>query len=109
MTTTLNFKQFLTVAPAVLRSRKPLMGRGRHGVGKSQVVYQIAKKMTQILGLEDKLGAGYEYPVVERRLSQIGDVGDFLGLPRVETGDFGPETQFTPPEWFLKEIGRAHV
>ena len=109
MTTTLNFKQFLTVAPAVLRSRKPLMGRGRHGVGKSQVVYQIAKRMAQILGLEDKLGAGYEFPVVERRLSQIGDVGDFLGLPRVETGDFGPETQFTPPEWFLKACNEPVV
>ena len=42
----------------------PLMIRGRHGIGKSQSVYQIAAK----LGL----------PVIERRLSQMTE-GDKIG------------------------------
>jgi hypothetical protein len=73
--------------------------RGRHGIGKSQSVYQIAKK----LGLE----------VVERRLSQMTE-GDILGLPILEKGS----TQFKPCDWlidccdnprllFLDELNRA--
>ena len=38
----IDFKTFVSVAPHVLNVRKPLMLRGRHGVGKSELVYQIA-------------------------------------------------------------------
>jgi hypothetical protein len=73
--------------------------RGRHGIGKSQSVYQIAND----LGLE----------VVERRLSQMTE-GDIIGLPIMEGGS----TQFKPCDWlidccnharllFLDELNRA--
>ena len=48
-----DFKTFVAIAPHVTAVRKPVLLRGRHGVGKSCVVYQTA----ETLGL----------PVVERR------------------------------------------
>ena len=41
----IDFKTFNTVAPHVLAVKKPLMLRGRHGIGKSEVVYQVAESM----------------------------------------------------------------
>ena len=51
----IDFKTFVSVAPHVLNVRKPLMLRGRHGVGKSELVYQVASDL--------------DLPVVERRAS----------------------------------------
>ena len=62
----IDFATFLNVAPHILNSRLPVLIRGRHGVGKSEVVYMIAEQR----GL----------PVVERRASQMTE-GDLLGLP----------------------------
>ena len=76
-----DFKTFVNLAPAVSAARLPVLLRGRHGVGKSQVVYQIAK--------------GMELPVVERRASQMTE-GDLVGLPSIE----GNRTSFNPPDWF---------
>ena len=76
-----DFKTFINLAPAVSAARLPVLLRGRHGVGKSQVVYQIAKNM--------------ELPVVERRASQMTE-GDLVGLPSIE----GNRTSFNPPDWF---------
>ena len=61
-----DFATFLSTVPAILDARLPVLVRGRHGVGKSEVVYMIAKQR----GL----------PVVERRASQMTE-GDLLGLP----------------------------
>ena len=76
-----DFKTFVSLAPHVSAARLPVLLRGRHGVGKSQVVYQIAKQM--------------ELPVVERRASQMTE-GDLVGLPSIE----GNRTSFNPPDWF---------
>jgi len=76
-----DFKTFISLAPAVSKAGLPVILRGRHGVGKSQVVYQIAKNM--------------ELPVVERRASQMTE-GDLVGLPSVD----GDRTSFNPPDWF---------
>ena len=95
----IDFKTFVSVAPHVLKVRKPLMLRGRHGVGKSELVYQVGSD----LGL----------PVVERRASQMTE-GDLVGLPRTD----GDVTSFCPPDWldeccnyarvlFLDEVDRA--
>jgi len=95
----LDFKTFVSVAPHVLRVRKPLMLRGRHGIGKSELVYQIASDM--------------RLPVVERRASQMTE-GDLVGLPRTD----GDVTSFCAPDWladacsrpvllFLDEVDRA--
>ena len=65
----LDFQTFVSVAPHVLAVKKPLMLRGRHGIGKSELVYQIGRDM----GL----------PVVERRASQMTE-GDLVGLPKTD-------------------------
>ena len=95
----LDFQTFVSVAPHVLTVKKPLMLRGRHGIGKSELVYQIAK--------------GMELPVVERRASQMTE-GDLVGLPKTD----GDVTSFCAPDWlhdacsrpvllFLDEVDRA--
>jgi len=76
-----DFKTFNQIAPHVLAVHKPVLLRGRHGVGKSEVVYQIA----QTMGL----------PIVERRASQMTE-GDLIGLPKTD----GDVTSFCPPDWF---------
>ena len=84
-----DFKTFLSVAPHVIKIRKPILIRGRHGVGKSEVVYQIAQQ----LGL----------PVVERRASQMTE-GDLLGMPSPEMVEVNGEmaSVFRPFAWFLQ-------
>ena len=95
----IDFKSFIKIVPFVTAVRKPVLVRGRHGVGKSQVVYQLAK--------------GLGLPVVERRASQMTE-GDLLGLPSTD----GNVTSWNPPEWyktacthpvalFLDEVDRA--
>jgi hypothetical protein len=76
-----DFKTFVGLAPAVSAARLPVLLRGRHGIGKSQVVYQLA--------------ANAGLPVVERRASQMTE-GDLVGLPSIE----GNRTSFNPPDWF---------
>tara|TARA_B100000809_G_scaffold251819_1_gene285768 strand:- start:126 stop:1190 length:1065 start_codon:yes stop_codon:yes gene_type:complete len=95
----IDFKTFIEIVPFVSDVAKPVLLRGRHGVGKSQVVYQFAEK----LGL----------PVIERRASQMTE-GDLLGLPSTD----GEVTSWNPPDWykaacdspvilFLDEVDRA--
>jgi hypothetical protein len=73
--------------------------RGRHGIGKSQVVFQLGEQL--------------DLPVIDRRASQMTE-GDLLGLPKVE----GNVTTWLAPEWlhnacnepcvlFLDEVDRA--
>jgi len=85
-----DFKTFTSVAPYVLAVKKPVLLRGRHGVGKSQVVYQIAD--------------GVGLPVVERRASQMTE-GDLVGLPSID----GDRTTFNPPDWFKEACESACV
>ena len=86
----IDFKTFLSVVGHVADVRKPVMIRGRHGVGKSTVVYQYAEH------------AGL--PVVERRASQMTE-GDLVGLPSIEA----EATRFNPPDWFKQACDSAVV
>ena len=101
----IDFATFLNVAPHILNSKLPVLIRGRHGVGKSEVVYMIAKQR--------------ELPVVERRASQMTE-GDLLGLPdTADTSINGRKcTTWNAPDWlvtaceqpvllFLDEVDRA--
>ncbi|MEC7075768.1 MAG: AAA family ATPase, partial [Pseudomonadota bacterium] len=101
----IDFATFTATAPFILDARLPVLLRGRHGVGKSQVVYQIAEER----GL----------PVVERRASQMTE-GDLLGLPdTADTAINGRKaTTWNAPDWlvtaceqgvllFLDEVDRA--
>ncbi len=86
----IDFKTFVQVAPHVANIRKPILLRGRHGVGKSEVVYQLAKKL--------------ELPIVERRASQMTE-GDLVGLPKTD----GDVTSFCPPDWLQESCDNAVV
>ena len=98
-----------------------VMVRGRHGIGKSEVVYQIAGDLrhdfykdpancaAMVAALKNepsvakklaKSGGVWTYemgiPVVERRLSQMTE-GDIIGLPFLE----GSGTEFRPVTWLM--------
>lgn len=85
-----DFRTFISVAPHISAARFPVLMRGRHGIGKSQVVYQLAKSMS--------------LPVVERRASQMTE-GDLVGLPVVS----GNSTKWNPPDWFKYACDNACV
>ena len=99
-----DFATFTSVVSHILDARLPVLLRGRHGVGKSQVVYQIADER--------------ELPVVERRASQMTE-GDLLGLPdTADTASGRKATTWNAPDWlvtaceqpvvlFLDEVDRA--
>jgi len=91
----IDFSTFLSVAPHILNSRLPILIRGRHGVGKSEVVYQIA--------------AARSLPVVERRASQMTE-GDLLGLPdSTDLADGRRATTWNAPDWLVEACTRAVV
>ena len=73
----------LKIAPSIMDQKLPILLRGRHGIGKSEVVRQIAKN------------AGLRY--VTRRISQMTE-GDLIGLPIVS----GETTKWLPPDWFME-------
>ena len=85
-----DFKTFLSVAPHIADVRKPILLRGRHGVGKSEVVYQFAKA----IGM----------PIIERRASQMTE-GDLVGLPKIDAD----RTELMSPDWFKEACDRAVV
>jgi len=85
--TTMQVRTFLKVAPALPGTTSVLL-RGAHGIGKSQVVRQVAKHF----GLE----------VIDRRLSQMSE-GDMIGLPSTD----GEVTRFNPPDWYKTACKRA--
>ncbi len=97
----IDFSTFLRVVGHVIDEAKPIIIRGRHGIGKSELVYALAKQRNM--------------PVVERRASQMTE-GDLVGLPSVN----GNRTSFNPPDWFkeacekpvflfLDEVDRATI
>ena len=84
----ISFSTFIKTAPYVLQVKKPILIRGRHGIGKSETIYAIAKNMN--------------LPVVERRASQMTE-GDLLELPDnrdVQVNGI-KATTFNPPDWFV--------
>ena len=96
--TTMQVRTFLKVAP-LLPGETSVLLRGAHGIGKSQVVRQIA--------------GHFNLEVIDRRLSQMSE-GDMIGLPSTD----GEVTRFNPPDWykracnkpvclFLDELNRA--
>jgi len=40
----IDFAQLTRILPHVIKARKPVLIRGKHGIGKSEVVYQLAPK-----------------------------------------------------------------
>ena len=78
----ISFQSLQNILPILVTSKLPVLIRGRHGIGKSQIVFQLGEE----LGL----------PVIDRRASQMTE-GDLLGLPKQTSGDV---TEWCPPKWF---------
>ena len=85
-----DFATFSQIVHHVTNVRKPVLLRGRHGIGKSTVVYQYAAQQSM--------------EVVERRASQMTE-GDLVGLPSID----GNSTTFNPPDWFKAACDRPVV
>jgi len=85
-----DFATFSQIVNHVTAVRKPVLLRGRHGIGKSTVVYQFAENNNM--------------EVVERRASQMTE-GDLVGLPIIEDNS----TKFNPPDWFKAACDRPVV
>ena len=85
----ISFAALNNCLPLVTSARIPVLLRGRHGIGKSQVVYQFADKV--------------ELPVVERRASQMTE-GDLLGIPSQESFDVNGHSasRFRPFSWLVQ-------
>jgi hypothetical protein len=93
------FRAFQQCLPLITAINKPVLLRSRHGVGKSEMVYQYAETIGK--------------RVVSRRASQMTE-GDLLGLPKINSD----RTEYLPPDWlkescdegvvlFLDELDRA--
>ena len=85
-----DFATFSQIVDHVTAVRKPVLLRGRHGIGKSTVVYQYAEQQ--------------KMEVVERRAAQMTE-GDLVGLPSIEADS----TRFNPPDWFKAACDRPVV
>ena len=107
----ISFAQFSKIAPYIIRSRKPIMGHGKHGIGKSELVYQLADKLADILGddFTAKYGKDYVFPVVERRASQMADTGDVIGVPEPRESEHGRITTFAPMGWFAQACSQPCI
>jgi GTPase SAR1 family protein len=103
----MNIGHILEDMPSV-PAKISVLFRGDHGIGKSSLVRQLAKRIADREGIQD-------YIVVDRRLAQLTQ-GDIIGLPKID----GRSTKFIPPDWyvtacekpcvlFLDELNRAEV
>jgi len=104
---TMNIEHILEDLPDMDAGASVLL-RGDHGIGKSSLVRQLARKIKEKEGRKD-------YPVIDRRLSQLTQ-GDIIGLPKLDDD----RTRYMPPDWyktacerpvvlFLDELNRAEV
>jgi len=81
----MNLNDLVPAIQSVAAARHPIMLRGRHGVGKSDVVRQIATFL--------------QLPVIERRISILVE-GELYGLPFTDnTLKF---TAYRPPDWLYR-------
>jgi len=85
----IDFAAFTNVVPFAINAGLPVLLRGQHGIGKSELVYQIARDMA--------------LPVVERRASQMTE-GDLMGLPSILVGKMD-----VLPDWLLQAARKAGV
>lgn len=68
-----------------------VMIKGRHGIGKSQLVKWLSKEIFKI-------------PLIDRRLAQMSE-GDMVGLPKED----GRVTRFLPMDWFMQACDSPKV
>lgn len=72
--------------------KTPVCIWGQHGIGKTQLVEQVAAKR------------GYKFAYIAP--AQFEEMGDLVGMPRIETLEDGTTTTvFVPPDWAPREEG----
>lgn len=107
----MNIKNFVHLAKLMPPDTSMLI-RADHGIGKSQIVFQLANHIREQLRESNELGPN-EFPFIDMRLGQITE-GDMIGLPYQQDG----VTRFMPPWWvkqacdepcliFLDELNRG--
>lgn len=96
-TTPMNINTFMSTAAALPVTHSVLV-RGGHGIGKSQIIRQLADRLRTA---DKSLG---EFTVIDRRLSQMTD-GDMIGLPLLEND----VTKFCPPDWYMEACRHPRV
>lgn len=70
----------------------PICIWGRHGIGKTQIVRDLAREM----------GADFAYLAP----AQFEEMGDLVGMPQVEMDEKGQKlSRFAPPDWAPREEG----
>ncbi len=79
-------------AEAAGRPKTPICIWGSHGIGKTDLVQQVAESQ------------GYQFAYIAP--AQFEEMGDLVGMPRIKPGEDGMEqTVFAPPEWAPTEPG----
>lgn len=75
------------------RSRPtPVCIWGMHGIGKTELVKQVAENN------------GYKFVYIAP--AQFEEMGDLIGMPKIETSDKGDSiTKFIPPAWVPTDVG----
>lgn len=72
-------------------SSQALLIRGIHGIGKSEIMKQVAEEI-------------YKQPAIVLQGSQLEGVGDLVGLQKIVTNEFGiSETVWVAPYWYKKD------
>lgn len=101
----MNYTQLKSVLPFALKIGRTPHIIGHAGIGKSSIVYQVFQEMG--------------YKVVERRLGQMADAGDLIGLMEFikNKDNVNTHVDYVLPKWFpkepktvifLDEVNRAH-
>ena len=77
---TIDFKSFIELVPNVTSARFPILMRGRHGIGKSQVVYQVAKtlELPAILTVTPKYVAKKVFKAQQKNIEEMYIPGIWL-------------------------------
>ena len=91
---TISFGTFNAIVDAVADARLPVLIRGRHGIGKSQLIYQFSDRR--------------KMEVIERRASQMTE-GDLIGLPTLEQRSKALVTKWAASDWFQDACERGVV
>jgi MoxR-like ATPase len=91
---TISFGTFNAIVDSIADARFPVLIRGRHGIGKSQLIYQFAGRRS--------------LDVIERRASQMTE-GDLIGLPTLEQRTNALVTKWAASDWFQDACERPVV
>jgi hypothetical protein len=100
---TMSVGTFLDVAPK-LPAHTSILLRGKHGIGKSQVVRQVGRKIAMALAAAGIIATADDMELIDRRLSQMSE-GDVVGLPSTD----GEVTRFNPPDWFKRACAKPCI